>query len=52
MILAPLRSAKGDPQGKARAKALLAASKRAAEEEDIKKAKQILRELLVEMRRY
>jgi len=35
----------GSPEGKARAKALLAASMRASMEEDIKKAEQIVRDL-------
>jgi hypothetical protein len=44
LVLALLRSANGSPEGRARAKALLAASKRAAEEEYIKRAQQIIRE--------
>jgi len=44
LVLALLRSASGSQQGKARAKALFAASKRAAEEEYIKRAEQIIRE--------
>jgi hypothetical protein len=46
LVLALLRSANGDPKGKARAKGLLAVSMRAAMEEDIEKAKSIFRELL------
>jgi hypothetical protein len=46
LVLALVRSANGSPEGRARAKALLAASKRAAEEEDIKRAEQIIRDLI------
>jgi hypothetical protein len=46
LVLALLRSANGSPEGRARAKALLAASKRAAEEKDIKRAEQSIRELI------
>ncbi len=46
LTLALLRSANGSPEGEVKAKALLAASMRAAMEEDIKKADQIVRELL------
>jgi hypothetical protein len=49
LVLALLRSANGSPEGRARAKALLAASKRDAEEEDIKKAEQIIRERILDI---
>ncbi len=46
LVIALLRSAKGNPQGETRTKELLAASKRAAMGEDIEKAKSIIRELI------
>jgi hypothetical protein len=45
LVLALLRSARGDLRGNSRAKAILAAAKCAAQEEKIRTAMQIIREL-------